>query len=396
MRGAGRRLLVLGLAAVALAACGSSGTATSVTASGTSVPLRHARTFSITQNDGYRVVQLRASITTWGGAAEGPEQQATVVLVPRDREPPPLTGELAGATLVRTPVERIAVNYAPVEAMAKALGVSDRLVAVGGRQSYDDAVRDRVLRREIAQVGYGWHMPPELDALLGSRPDVFLMAMAELSHAEQLQRANELGVPTLPVFADAELDYMGKVDYMILFGMLVGRESQAEAYVAEVEQRVAALKELAARQPRRRVLSAWYGGSDVWMVTLRNAEAALIRDANAEVVMQKPDDPRRDSSERIGTEVLLRDAIDADCWVSRDTLSEPYRDAAVLRHFKAYREGCMFAADGRSRRDIDSYDIYETAPIRPDLLLGDYIRMLHPALRTEPFVYVQPDVMVPK
>jgi iron complex transport system substrate-binding protein len=257
-------------------------------------------------------------------------------------------------------------------------------------------VRERVLRKEIAQVGYGWHMPPELDALLGAHPDLFLMAMAELSHAEQLKRANDLGVPTMPVFLDAEPHYMGKVDYLRLFGMLVGKEAEADAYVADVERRVNALKNLAAKQPRRRVLSAWYSGGDVWMVTLRNADAALIRDANAEVVMQKPDDPRLDSLARIGTEVLMREAIDADCWISRDTLSEPYRDKAVLRHFKSYREDCMFASDGRSKRDIDSYDIYETAPIRPDLLLGDYIRMLHPTLRTEPFVYVLPDAMVPR
>ena len=36
------------------------------------------------------------------------------------------------------------------------------------------------------------------------------------------------------------------------------------------------------------------------------------------------------------------------------------------------------------------------AGITPDLLLGDYIRMLHPTLRNEPFVYVLPDAMVPR
>lgn len=396
MRVACRQFLLHCLVGAALTGCGGGEAETPLATSGVDIPLQHARTFSVTQHDGYRVVQLRASITTWGGAADGLEQKATVVLVARDHEPPPLTGELAGATLVRTPVQRIAVNYAPLEAMAKALGVSDRLVAVGGRQSYDDAIRERVLRKEIAQVGYGWHMPPELDALLGARPDIFLMAMAELSHAEQLRRANDLGIPTVPVFLDAELHYLGKVDYLRLFGMLVDKEAEADAYVADMQQRVAALRELAAKQPPRRVLSAWYAGGDVWMVTLRNADAALIRDANAEVVMQKPDDPRLDTLARIGTEVLMREATGADCWISRDTLSEPYRDVAVLRHFKAYREGCMFASDGRSKRDVDSYDIYETAPIRPDLLLGDYIRMLHPALRTEPFVYVLPDSMVPR
>lgn len=55
------------------------------------------------------------------------------------------------------------------------------------------------------------------------------------------------------------------------------------------------------------------------------------------------------------------------------------------------REGCVFAADGMTKPQADAFDLYETAVIRPDLVLGDIARMLHPALRDEPFRYIRPD-----
>ena len=63
------------------------------------------------------------------------------MLVPKDLEPPAPTGDLAGASLIRTPVRRIAVNDHPHEAMLRAIGAEDRIVAVGGHNSYDDELR---------------------------------------------------------------------------------------------------------------------------------------------------------------------------------------------------------------------------------------------------------------
>ena len=118
-----------------------------------------AETFSVVERDGHRVVDIEASVVTWGGTAGGPPQRARLVLVPRGQEPPPLTGDLAGASLIRTPVHRIAVNDHPHEAMLRAIGVEDRIVAVGGHNSYDDDLRRMARAGEIQQIGYGWHMP---------------------------------------------------------------------------------------------------------------------------------------------------------------------------------------------------------------------------------------------
>lgn len=359
-------------------------------------PIRHAQTFTVSERDGYRIVDLKASIVSWGGSANGPEQHARVLLVPRGKPAPELKGELAGASVVRVPLQRIAVNYAYFDAMAVALEVQDRLVAVGGVKSWDDGIRARTRAGEIAQIGYGWHSPPELDALLSSKPDALLMSMGDLSHTQHMSRIRSLGIAVIPTFLDSEVTYMGKLDYLRLFGMLVGKEELADSYVADVESRVEALKAAAAKQATKTVISAWFAGGDRWMATVRNADAQFLRDANGRNLLEESDDPRLDTGQWISTEQLLRRGREADCWILRDPHSKPFNNFNTLKLFAASKKGCLFATDGRRKPDADAYDLYQTGVIRPDLILKDIVGMLHPSLHDGEFVFLRPETEAKK
>ena len=314
------------------------------------------------------------------------------MLVPRGQGPPPLTGDLAGVTLIRTPVQRIAVNDQPHEAMLRALGVSDRIVAVGGHNSYDDDLRQKARSGEIQQIGYGWHMPPTLDALVAARPDVLIQRMADLTHTQHIERVEALGIPVVPTFVNVEPHYMGRVAWVLLMGLLTGKEAEAEAFVAQVAREVDRLKALAAEQPRRSVLWSWYqSAGNRWGVTQRNADAALIRDANAELVLGAADDPQRDTYSELSTERLLRDATGADCWMIREPLAAVFDDRAVLSRFKAYQDGCVYWAPGKRNPAADAWEMWEMGTIRPDWLLGDIAKMLHPELRDGEMRYLAPE-----
>ena len=358
------------------------------------IAMEFAETFQVFERDGYRIVDLRAPLVSWGGSAQGSDQVARVVLVPRSQEPPALTGDLEGAVLIRTPVERIAVNYGFLEAVVTAVGIEDRLVAVGGVKNYNDGIRARAKSGELAQLGYGWHSPPNIDPLLESDPDVLLMVLGDLGHAEHYERIKSLGVPVVPIFFEAETSYMGPVDYVKLIGMMSGREAEADAFVAMVAENVRELKSLVAERPARTVLSSWYSGSGRWMVIARNADNALLEDAGGINPLAETDDVRLDDFVRLGTEVLLDKARDVDCWVIRDTHSVAFDDVSVLENFKAWQEGCLFAGDGMTKPDADAFDIYETGIIRPDLILRDFAKMLHPDISDAPFLYYRPDTQV--
>lgn len=391
-----RPLHVLPAAMLLIAGCSteSPSPAPQSAVEGEEVAMPFAKTFRVVERDGYRIVDLKASVISWGDNAVGQEQSQRLVLVPRDAEVPALNGDLAGATLIRTPVMRIASNTAYHEAMTKVLGINDRLVAVGGVKSFDDRLRARVRQGEVRQIGYGWHSPPELDALIASKPDILLMSMGDMKNVGAKPRIEALRIPVVPIFVDNEPDYMGRVDYVRLIGMLAGKETEANAFADMVARNVGSIKRAAAAQPTRSLISAWFGGGDRWNPTIRNADAKLLRDANGENPLEGADDPRRDSFNTMSTEELVARGADADCWILRDSHSAPFTDVATLKRFKAYREGCLFAADGMHKADADAFDLYEMAVIRPDLVLADIAQMLHPPLRTRAFRYVRPDTKV--
>ena len=377
---------------VGLAACGSGVPDDPGTPAGEPLETPYAKTFSVVERAGYRIVDIEASVVTWGGTAGGPPQRARLALVPRGQEPPPLTGDLADASVIRTPVQRIAVNDQPHEAMLRALGAEDRIVAVGGHNSYDDDLRRKARSGEIQQIGYGWHMPPTLDALVAARPDVLVARMADLTHTQHMERVESLGIPVVPTFIDAEPHYLGRVAWVRLMGLLTGKEAEAEAFVEMVAREVDRLKAIAAEQPRRSVLWAWYrSAGNRWAVTQRNADAALIRDANAELVLGAGDDPELDAFSDLSTERLLRDATGADCWMIRDPLSSVFDDRAVLQRFQAYRDGCVFWEPGKRHPTADSWELWEMGTIRPDWHLADIMKMLHPDLRDGEWRYLAPE-----
>ncbi len=353
------------------------------------VPLAHAQTFRVYEREGYRIVDIEASIVAWGGSSGGPAQRARLVLVPRDREVPELSGDLTSATLIRTPVTRIAVNEQAHEAILRALGIADRIVAVGGHTSYDDDLRARVRAGEVHQIGYGWHQPPTFDALLASRADVLLARMADLTHTQHLERVEALGIPVVPTFIYGEPHYMGSVEWILLVGMLTGRESEATALVGHITAEVERWKARAASQPRRSLLWAWYeSAGDRWAVTQRNAAAALIRDANIELALSAPDDPTLDVFSRLSTEQLLRGGADADCWMIREPLTAPYPHPDLYGSFRAFREDCVFWQHGRKNPATEAWEIWEMGMVRPDYLLADLAKMIHPALRDGQYRYL--------
>ena len=256
-----RRSFLLTAGASALSACSEGRDVQTVKggASGTAIPLRHARYLKLERHDGYTLARLRAPVADQSGG-QAQEQEAVLVLAPRAKPEPSLPAALRHATLIRTPVMRIAANASSDEAFLGQLGVKDRLVAVGGRVSFDDDVRRGVIEGRIGQIGYNWHAPPNLDVLLAARPDVFLMRLSDPVHTPVLDRARRLGLIVAPTFAEDEPTYLGRAEWVRLHGLLTGREAEADRLFDQIETRAQVLKAAATVRlpvPTLWALSGW-------------------------------------------------------------------------------------------------------------------------------------------
>lgn len=392
MRLMDRRLVMIGLGGLGLAACEPSQGADPGGAStprGEAIPVTHARYLKLERHPGFVLARLRAPVADQSGA-QVREQTALIVMAPRDGPDPVLDGELSAATVVRTPVRRVAVNASPDEVFLTQLGMRDSLVAVGGRVSYDDVVRQAVIEGRIGQIGYNWHAPPNLDVLVAARPDLFLMRLSDLSHTPALDRARSLGVTVAPTFAEDEPTYLGRAEWIRLHGLLTGREAEADRLFAGIVAEVERLKALAATRSPTPVLWAYPNGGDRWVATVRGSENAYLTDAGGRNLLARAEDPMKYSSETLSTETILPVAPQAQVWILGDIHAVPPRSTSVEAASPAFAGRRLFANTGRTNAAADAYDWYQTGVVRPDWVLADFVKALHPDLVAKPFRFLKP------
>ncbi|MCD9033313.1 ABC transporter substrate-binding protein [Luteimonas sp. Y-2-2-4F] len=393
-RGTGRTAVAaLALVALLLAGCGprpdAAMPAAALPPGGTPLPMRHARLVEVVRYDGYTVVRVAGPVADARGGGTAPAAD-TVVLVPREAPLPALPAALAEAPVLRTPVRTIATNAGADEAFLSQLGLARRLVAVGGLASYDPAIRARTLAGELAQVGYNWHAPPNLDVLVARRPDVFLMRLGSLDHAGALARARRLGIPVLPTFAEDEPHYLGRAEWMRVYGLLAGESQAADRLFAQIEVRVDALRRQAAARPPVPVLWAYPDGADRWVATVRGAEGRFLADAGGRNLLARPEHDGAFSSDVVSTEALLPLAGQARVWILGDLHAVPPRNLAPLADFRAWRDGRLYGNTGRIDPGANAYDWYQTGVARPDWVLQDFVKALHPELVDAPFAFLKP------
>ncbi len=345
----------------------------------TKAEVQYASNFDVSYHGHYKVVRTSASLSSWeGGATESRED--VMVLVQKGTPTPELTGNLTGATVIPIPAERVAVNIENGEVYISELGLFDKVVAVGGAISYDDEIRNRVLNKELAQVGYSWHQPANLELLLASNADLFLMNLSNLDFAGTLNKSRELGIPTASVFEWAESNYLGKAEWIKFYSLFFNAEARANKRFGEMVQRVAELRNLAAEVDKKPTMVwGYYAGNDRWMVHTNSIEAQFMRDAGLDNLMEDFSQPVRNNGAPVSSEAFLSQAYKADHWVIGDVHSASLPTQNYLSQFESWKRGQLYHNMKRIKPKANAFDWYGSAAVRPDLVLADLIKLIYPA-----------------
>ena len=180
-----------------------------------------------------------------------------------------------------------------------------------------------------------------------------------------------------------ETSALGRAEWMKFYGMLVGRENEADSLFAVVKRNYAdysnkAMKSaLCPRVITERVVSGvWYcpGGE--------SSMGQLLRDAGVDYVFA---DDKHSGSLTLSPEKVIEKAATADWWLfvnsgagnlDRNGLLTEY---AGYKMIKAYREGHVLECVPSI-----SNPYFEQISFRPDFLLADFISWFHPELHISP------------
>ena len=181
---------------------------------------------------------------------------------------------------------------------------------------------------------------------------------------------------------------MGKAEWLVVLSEVVGKRAEGEKVFAEILVRYNALKQRVAENTLDApsvMLNMPYGNS--WFMPSTESYAVrLIKDACGDYIYKKN---TGNASTPIDMEEAYLLASAADMWLNvgmANTLGEvkaacpKFVDTRCFLNGDVYNNNaCTNAAGGN--------DYFESAVVHPDLLLRDLVKIFHPELVEEDFVY---------
>ena len=357
-------LFCLLLVAVSLASC-RPGRTSGVREGGTADSVRYARGFRIEPRDGYTCVEIA---NPWDTG----KVLHRYVLVPSDR---PLPASLPAGTLIRTPLRRVVVYTSVHCSLMDVLGVHEEVAGVCGSRYMDVGfVKEGLAGGRIADLGES--VQPDMEKMIEIAPDaVFTSPIDDQAGYGRLEK---IGVPIVECVDYMETHPLAPSDWVKLFGLLFGREAEADSLFRSTAEAYDRTKRLADSVKTRPTLLAEYRMGPAWYVPGgRSYMAAIYRDAGADYLW---DDTSDTGSVPLSFEHVLERAAGADVWVMKYnrpedmTYADLKADYAGYALFDAFRNKSVFACNtGRTT-------YYEDLTVHPDYILKDLVWVLHPEL----------------
>ncbi|MCX4279317.1 ABC transporter substrate-binding protein [Muribaculum sp.] len=371
-----KSFLSLCLLIVLLAACNGKKTASISDFSNQLYTPEYASGFSIKGADGYE-----SSIITVTNPWQGADSITTQLFIARGGESAPegFTGQV-----LEGDASRIVAMSSTHIAMLDAVGEAGRVVGVSGI----DYISNPVIaanRDSIGDVGYEGNINYEL--LISLDPDLVLLY--GVNGASSMEgKLNELGIPFMYVGDYLEESPLGKAEWMVALSEVVGKRTEGEQVFGGIPVRYNDLKKRVADtvlDAPSVMLNTPYG--DSWfMPSTESYVARLVKDAGGDYIYKKN---TGNASLPIDLEEAYKLTSEADMWLNvgmANTLDELKTSCPKFSDTRCFRNGSVWNNNLKTNV-AGGNDYYESAVVNPDILLRDLVKIFHPELVEEDFVY---------
>ncbi|MGN0281964.1 MAG: ABC transporter substrate-binding protein [Prevotella sp.] len=347
------------VAIVILSSC-SSGRTSEVQRGGDSLRLSHAELLTIVDYDKYKVVDIadpwkkgrvlhRYVLVSDSTASHLPE--GTVINVPVKR------------AIVFTTVH--ASLFADLDATDCIKGMAD--VSYVKRTD----IRELINSKRIADVGSG--MSPDVERIIDAAPDVVLVSPFENSGG--YGKLDELRIPLVECADYMESSPLARAEWMRFYGMLVGKETEADSLFKRVESEYNEIKNSVKDQKSKPRVMVDIPLSNVWYVPGgKSTIGRMIADAGGNYCYA---DNTQGGSMAMSVESVIDKCEEADVWIFRyggpvRTIESMAADNKAFTHVKAFKDKNLWGCS------TERTTFYESTPFHPEILLKEFLFMFHP------------------
>ncbi len=268
--------------------------------------------------------------------------------------------------------ERVVCMSSSYIAMLDAVGKAECVVGVSGKQYiFNTAISSNPA---VKDIGYDSNI--DYEALVALRPDVVLMYGITAEDSTVTAKLRELNIPYLYLGDYTEQSPLGKAEWVVAIGEIVGCRAYAEQIFADIVARYNAIKASVNITDKPKVMfnlpyqDVWYMPSDDSYIV------RLVEDAGGEYIY-KGANPTG-GSRGISLEEALILVNRADIWLNPSQVLTLEELRAVAPHFansEVVQSGRVYN-NNRIRTQYGGSDFWESAIVRPDVVLSDLATIL--------------------
>lgn len=328
----------------------------------------YATGLKIRKYEGYSVVDIT---NPWPNA----NRQYKYILKDADAKIP---DSLKSAIMINVPIDKIIATSTTHIPSLEMLGLENSLIGFPNLDYISSTkVRSRIDAGHVKNVGNTQNLNTEI--ILGLAPNV-IMAHGIDNNNPALDNLQKSGLKIIYNGDWNEQTALGKAEWIKLFGVLYGKEAEANMIFENIEKEYNSTLALAAKVVKKpTVLSGALYENRWYLPQGESWGAVLIMQAGGNYLWA---DTKGTGSLSLNFESVLDKGSKADIWIGPGQYVKRSEMLAANPHysqFNAFKTGEIYSYS--SKKGATGGIIYfELAPNRPDLVIKDLVKILHPEL----------------
>ncbi len=333
--------------------------------------IEFANGFTITYNDGYKVITLK---NAWPGT----EKVFTYALVEKGIVLDSLEKYDA---VIKVPINEIVVTSTTHIPSLEMLEVSNTLIGFPNLDYISsEKTRKRINDGLITELGKNEDINTEV--LIELNPDL-VVGFAVDGNNKAFNTLKKTGIPVVYNSDWTEFNPLGKAEWIKFFAAFYNKEKMADSIFSEIKNNYQEAKVLAQNAKSSPTVLSGAMYKDVWYLPQGNSWAAqFIADANGNYIWKETTGT---GSLSLNIESVLEKGAQADIWIGPSyytNLQQLKEGHSVYSQFDAFKKDKVYSFTNK-KGETGGLLYFELAPNRPDLVLKDIIKILHPELLPE-------------
>ena len=305
----------------------------SETHEGKEIRFDYAKLIRVWECDGFKKMEIR---NPWDTTC----LLQTYLLVDKTKEIP---ANCPDGVVVRVPLEKSAVFTTVHCSLIEELGAVN---SISGICELEYITNPNIisLTQSGEIVDFGSSMSPDIEKIITVSPDAILLSPFNNSGGHG--GLDKLGIPIVECADYMESDPLGRAEWIKLYGMLFGKESEADSIFSKVTETYTQI-EKEAQQETGSHPSLLYGldnGGSWFIPGGKSYMAKMFASAGANYIFGET---THSGAEPFAFETVYDKGCNADIWLilGTEVADKTYKDLQRFSNFKSYKEKRVYACN---------------------------------------------------